>query len=34
VIETEPGETLPPEETLREMVRTNALPIIERLLKE
>ncbi len=34
IIENEPGETLPPEESLRELVRTNALPIIERLLKE
>lgn len=34
IIETEPGDELPPDEELRAMVRTNALPIIERLLKE
>jgi len=34
VIETEPSDALPPDEDLRAMVRTNALPIIEQLLKE
>jgi cytochrome oxidase Cu insertion factor (SCO1/SenC/PrrC family) len=34
VIETEPSDELPPEETLRHMIRTNALPVIERLLRE
>ncbi len=34
VIETEPSDELPPEETLRLMIRTNALPVIERLLRE
>ena len=34
VIETEPPDSLPPESTLREMMRTNTLPIIEKLLRE
>jgi len=34
VIETEPADSLPPEEDLRARVRTNALPLIHRLLKE
>jgi protein SCO1/2 len=34
VIETEPSDVLPPEETLRRMIRTNALPVIEALLRE
>ncbi|MEY2410687.1 MAG: hypothetical protein QOF48_3357 [Verrucomicrobiota bacterium] len=34
VIETEPPDVLPPDETLRAMIRTNALPIIDQLLKE
>ena len=34
VIETEPPDELPPEQTLKQMIRTNALPIIERLLRE
>lgn len=34
VIETEPSDHLPPEDELRAAVRTNALPLIRRLLKE
>lgn len=34
VIETEPPDELPPVETLRQLVRANALPVIERLLRE
>ena len=34
VIETEPPDELPSEEILRQTFRTNALPILERLVRE